>query len=182
LLESGNLTLKYTLCNINQLLEEQEEVFNKHLRQEQNSELTLKISIPVPDVFFVTDAVRLKQIFSYLISNAIRFSETGAIEIGYLVDPEDSANSTTSSLTFYIKDNGIGIEKEHQQDIFKPFYKIENTCGKIYGGTGIGLAIAKNLLDLLEGKIWVDSELEKGSTFYFKIPTTKNIDDLVNSL
>ncbi|WP_075591141.1 hybrid sensor histidine kinase/response regulator [Labilibacter marinus] len=108
------------------------------------------------------DAIRFKQVLNNLISNAIKFTSEGKVEVGF--------NSTTSEVTFYVSDTGIGIQKENIEKIFDPFMKIEYQSEVLYGGTGIGLSICQRLIELMGGKLWVESEVNKGSTFYFTLP------------
>ncbi|MBJ2175409.1 GHKL domain-containing protein [Aureibaculum sp. A20] len=105
------------------------------------------------------DKYRLQQLFQNLITNAINYNdkEKGIIEIGY----EDK----NDFWQFYIKDNGIGIDQAYFEKIFKTFQKLENKIGS----TGIGLSIVKKIVDLYGGKIWLESQLTKGTTFYFTL-------------
>jgi signal transduction histidine kinase len=109
-----------------------------------------------------TDGIRVKQVLSNLLVNALKFTEQGAIKFGIEKQP--------NALLFYVADTGIGIDSKHYNKIFDHFHKIEQPDHKLYSGTGIGLSICKNLVELLGGKIWVESTLGKGSTFYFTIP------------
>ncbi len=183
LLESGNLKLKYTLCNINQILIELDQIFFKHIEREQKGDqLSFKIASPLSELFLVTDIVRVTQIFDKLISNAVRFSEIGEIEVGYNRFERKKKDDLPVNLIFYVKDKGIGIEKEEQSTIFKPFNRIYDSREKLYSGIGTGLTIVKHLVDLLEGEIWIESTPGKGSAFYFSIPTLRTVDELVSSL
>jgi CheY-like chemotaxis protein len=104
-----------------------------------------------------------------LLSNALKFTHQGFIEFGYiLVNNEDSYKS--HYLQFYIKDSGIGIRKEQQEAIFERFRQAELDLSKRYGGTELGLAISKAYVELMGGKIWLNSEFGVGTTFYFTIP------------
>lgn len=104
---------------------------------------------------------RLKQIFNNLIGNAIKFTENGSIEIGY--QPKGKM------VEFYIKDTGIGIPTEYHDKLFERFRQVEGEKTRKFGGNGLGLAITKNLVELMGGKIWLESEPDKGSAFYFSI-------------
>lgn len=108
------------------------------------------------------DLQRLTQIFTNLISNALKFTNVGYIEIG--------RNLTSEFVVFHVKDTGIGIPPEHHAEIFKRFRQVEDATSRKYGGNGLGLAITRNLVELMGGKIWLESESGKGSTFYFTIP------------
>lgn len=111
-----------------------------------------------------SDRNRLEQILNNLILNAVDFvpSEGGKIEYG--------AQRKGEEILFYVKDNGIGIPPEKQKNLFHKFYQIDTSVTRKHGGSGLGLAISKGIIESLGGKIWVESELGKGSSFYFTIP------------
>ncbi len=112
----------------------------------------------------ITDETRLQQILNNLIYNALKFTSSGYVIFGYALTED------RKFIQFHVKDTGIGIPKNRQKMIFGRFKQADASIGKKYGGTGLGLSISKELCRLLGGKIWVRSELNKGSTFYFKIP------------
>ncbi len=116
----------------------------------------------------VTDPIRLQQILSNLIDNALKFTEKGFVEYGC-----SFSDKNDQKLTFYVKDTGIGLSPDQQGQIFNRFNKIEEDKRKLYRGAGLGLSISKNLVELLGGKLWVESEKDKGSAFYFTLPFTK---------
>ena len=109
-----------------------------------------------------TDEIKLKQIFNNLVSNAIKFTEVGEITIGYKLKG--------SFLEFYVKDTGLGIDKQLYSKVFERFVQADLTIAEPQSGTGLGLAIAKANTELAGGKIWLESEPEKGTVFYFTIP------------
>lgn len=109
-----------------------------------------------------SDKQRIKQILINLISNAIKFTEHGAIEVDFYVDGKN--------IIFTVMDTGIGISEEQQQVIFKRFWQANQPKTKLYGGTGLGLALSKGLVELLGGKISVKSKLGYGSIFSVEIP------------
>lgn len=108
------------------------------------------------------DPVRFEQIIRNLLSNAVKFTEEGLIEL--------SCKKDKDFYIFSVKDSGIGIHTEHQKIIFDRFMKIENQKQHLYRGTGIGLFLSKQLVEMFGGEIWVESEVGKGSTFFFSIP------------
>jgi len=116
-----------------------------------------------------TDKTKLTQILTNLLTNALKFTHEGFIEFGYRLKTDSGANE----LLFYVKDSGIGISEAMQDKIFERFRQADDNITRKYGGTGLGLAISKAFTELLGGKIWVESELGKGSTFYFTIPYNK---------
>jgi signal transduction histidine kinase len=117
---------------------------------------------PESEVFVVADKERLHQIFNNLIGNALKFTSEGVIEVG--------CKPLVEAIQFHVKDTGIGIPNDYLEKIFDRFRQVENSLTRKFGGNGLGLAISKNLIELMGGKIWVESEIGKGSTFYFTIP------------
>ena len=109
-----------------------------------------------------TDEAKLHQILTNLINNAIKFTKSGHIDFGYEIK--------NNFIQLYVKDTGIGLPKELFERIFDRFIQAEQSMTKNYEGAGLGLAISKGLVELLGGKIWVESELKKGTTFYFTLP------------
>jgi CheY-like chemotaxis protein len=110
-----------------------------------------------------------------LIHNAIKFTHEGFVEFGYIQASEDE-------LLFHVKDTGSGIPEELKSTIFERFRKLENSRQKLYGGAGLGLAITRQLVSLLGGKIWLESYEGKGTTFYFTLPfVTTEIKEKKNS-
>ncbi len=108
------------------------------------------------------DYVRLSQILTNLLSNAIKFTNAGSVSLSYKPIKQDN---DTVTLQFIIKDSGIGIPMQQQQQIFEGFLQADDSITRKYGGTGLGLTICKKLVELQGGKIYVESENEKGSTF-----------------
>jgi CheY-like chemotaxis protein len=113
-----------------------------------------------------TDKTKLTQILSNLISNALKFTHKGKIEFGYTMIDSDNQKK----LKFYVKDTGIGVDKKYHDKIFNRFRQADKSIQINYGGNGLGLSIAKGFTELLGGNIWIESEKDKGSAFYFNIP------------
>ncbi len=109
-----------------------------------------------------TDEMKLERILRDLIDNAIKFTNKGTIRFGYTLDGD--------VLQFYVKDTGIGIPEDIKEVIFDSFRQADSTITRPYEGSGLGLAIAKAYVIMLGGQIWVDTEPEKGSVFYFTLP------------
>jgi signal transduction histidine kinase len=116
------------------------------------------------DTMIITDKDRINQIFSNLIKNAIDFvpENTGKITVG--------AKEDLTDIKFFVKDNGSGIALINQKEIFKKFYQIDTSTSRKRSGSGLGLAICKGIVEGLGGKIWVESEENVQTTFFFKIP------------
>ncbi len=113
-----------------------------------------------------TDRAKIEKILNILISNALKFTEKGKVEFG-LSEP---LNKKTDSLNFYIKDTGIGIDKQDQEKIFQKFTQVDNSFSKKYGGLGIGLTVTDKMVKLFGGEIHITSEPGSGSLFELRIP------------
>ena len=127
------------------------------------------------DIRIFSDPFRFKQIMNNLLNNAIKFTDSGFINFGFTIKKDQK-------IEFYVKDTGIGISKDKQEIIFERFRKVEDNNAKLYRGTGLGLTISKSLTELLDGEIWVESKLKKGSIFKFTLPYqekqyTASVDD-----
>jgi len=121
----------------------------------------------------LTDRFKLESIFINLINNAIKFTSRGFIEIGYYPD--------NSNIVFYVKDSGTGIPENKHDAIFEPFVQADLNISRAYEGSGLGLSITRAYIEMLKGKIWLESEPDKGSTFFFSIPEkeTTNKDSIM---
>jgi two-component system sensor histidine kinase/response regulator len=128
-------------------------------------ELASDIRPRVPTAL-VGDPSRLRQIVTNLIGNAIKFTERG--EVVLTVDAQTQTDRG-AILRFSVSDTGIGVPQEQHEAIFKPFIQADGSTTRQYGGTGLGLAISKSLVTLLGGRIWLESEIGKGSTFHFTV-------------
>ncbi len=128
----------------------------------------LSIIMNKPDnsvqVMLNSDNFRLQQVFINLIGNAIKYTWEGSVEIGYEI------RESKHDVMFFVKDTGIGINENDKKKVFKRFNRLHDTRGFEFRGTGLGLAICKHLVKLLGGEIWFESELGKGTTFYFSHP------------
>lgn len=161
-LEAKQLKISIGPVNISRMLRELKRVFQK-IKAKSNYKADLVLSIdPHNDFIINTDVLRIKQILNNLIENAFKYTPRGIIEFG--------VKHTGEGMLFFVKDNGVGISPEKQDKIFDRFSQIDSELNRKYGGTGLGLAISKNLAELLGGKIWVESEPDKGSSFYVLIP------------
>ena len=128
-------------------------------------EFQYSISEETPNIFY-GDPIRIQQILANILDNAVKFTIQGSIVISITTKTFDE---NFVELFFSIKDTGIGISQQNQKELFKPFYQTEDYLTRKHGGTGLGLAISKKLCELMNGRIWVQSESENGSTFYFTI-------------
>ncbi len=167
MIESNQLKVFKKDCDIQSL---SKNLYKKHQTEINKKEIDFILNTPknYEKVNIITDELRLSQIISNLIDNAIKFTEKGEIEFGYKIE-------TKNKIIFYVKDTGIGIEKGKQKIIFENFRQLDNSYSRNFGGMGVGLSICKALVDLLGGKIWVESELGKGSAFYFTLPCSVDV-------
>lgn len=127
--------------------------------------LYYSIDSDLPD-HLVGDPGRLRQVLTNLVGNAIKFTDKGAVRVSVVQDGQ-LTSSDSIRLLFRIKDDGIGIPKDRIEKVFEPFNQVGLSSHVKYGGTGLGLSISKTLVEMMGGRIWADSELGKGSTFYF---------------
>ncbi|MDY0104240.1 MAG: ATP-binding protein [Lentimicrobium sp.] len=166
-IEAGQLKLMSTTFNLNELLDEIHVDFSRELERKHKSSVILYVNKEYSGVDFIiqTDAMRLRQVLSNLVGNAIKFTDEGFIEIGYRLD--------SGKLLLYVRDSGSGISKEDQALIFERFGQGKSQMEKNSSGTGLGLTISKNLIELMGGNIWVDSMEGEGSTFWFSLPLLK---------
>jgi PAS domain S-box-containing protein len=183
-IESGTLKPKITEYLLNVQLEEIKEFYDDFKDQHAKENLDIRLKLPEGNekLLVKTDQMRLRQILGSIIENAIKFTSSGYIEYGYSILPEKTDTTHHQRLIFFVKDTGIGIAKNDRDRIFERFVKIVDKNAHLYRGAGLGLALARDLVHLLGGEIWVESSLGKGSTFYFTIPyeatSTKKDDQL----
>lgn len=164
-IESKQLNITKSNVFINKTLEELYIYFRTYITKNKKSNIELRQHYAINDYNFsiLCDSLRLRQILNNLINNAIKFTNEGYIKFGYLIP-------NNATILFYVKDTGIGMPQEKTNDIFERFRQIDDSTTRKYGGTGLGLAISKKLVQLMGGQIWVESEIGKGSTFYFSLP------------
>ncbi len=161
-IETGQIELNIGKVNINNLIQDISNTFSQRILNYNN---TVKLITPLNNIeaIIYTDESKLRQILTNLVSNSIKFTQNGTIEIGYKI-------VNMKYLEFYVEDSGIGIAEEEQNNIFERFTQANSQITRTHGGTGLGLSISRSLVEILGGKIWLDSELNKGSKFSFSIP------------
>ena len=159
-LDLGKLDFNEENINVGDLLKGVVKEFTP-VTTERKIKLELECS---ENIHILSDKDRINQVFSNLIKNAIDFvpKNTGKVTIG--------AKEDSDFVKFYVNDNGPGISDENQKEIFKKFYQIDTSTSRKRSGSGLGLAICKGIIEGLGGKIWVKSEKDVQTTFYFKIP------------
>ncbi len=168
------IKIMYDKCYVNKMLQELFAHYKEVLKGNPNVELILNKANSDNDFGFITDQHRFKQIITNLLENAVKFTETGKIEYGYTIEKEIETKNNLDYIRFYVRDTGIGIPKDKQHLVFERFIKIDSDPNRIFRGSGLGLAISKSLVELMGGRIGVNSEFGKGSEFYFILPFTQN--------
>ncbi|HEV7967150.1 MAG TPA: PAS domain S-box protein [Candidatus Acidoferrales bacterium] len=161
-IEAGKLELDCTDFSLRHGVNEMVKILGVRARQ-KGLELSIQIPPEVPDLL-MGDPGRLSQVLSNLVDNAIKFTERGSV---VLKIERNSESEQDVSLHFSVADSGIGIPHEKQELIFEAFAQADNSTTRKYGGTGLGLSISLRLVRLMSGKIWVESEANRGSAFHF---------------
>jgi signal transduction histidine kinase/CheY-like chemotaxis protein len=165
-LESEKLELENQPFDLRACIEDSVD-FLASKASEKNLEIIYNVDKDTP-LAILGDVTRLRQVLTNLIGNAVKFTNAGEVVI--------SVNSTKLSnrefeIQFCIKDTGIGISPDKMNKLFKPFSQADSSTSRSYGGTGLGLVISKRLAELMKGSMWVESEVDKGTSFYFTIHT-----------
>jgi len=160
-IESGQIELKYSLFSVKQMINDIKKSFEQRA-QVHKIDLRLAENIPVEEIDLKSDFTKIKQVLSNLLSNALKYTDKGFVEIGF--------KATEKELIFHVKDSGVGIPAEFREKIFDRFRHLEPNRSKLAGGNGLGLSISKSFIEMMGGQIWVESEVGKGSTFYFTLP------------
>ena len=161
-IEARRVPLDNTVFDLRQLITATVAGFVPQARA-KNLSLTEELALRVPQQAY-GDPVRLRQVLINLLSNAIKFSHFGAITVHVGLE---SITEQQVCLHFSVKDTGIGIPEEKREVIFQAFSQADESMTRSYGGTGLGLTICARLVAMMGGRIWVESELERGSTFHF---------------
>ncbi len=164
-IEAGLMKLDSKESNINEQIE-YIYTFFKPEAEAQKLKFSFNNALPAKEAVVTTDREKLYAILTNLVKNAIKYTHNGSIEFGYNLKKDNE----TDELEFYVKDTGIGIPKERQQAIFERFIQADIADIMAYQGAGLGLAISKAYVEMLGGKIRVESEEGKGSCFYFTLP------------
>ena len=166
-IEAGKFELSMTDFNFETMLQ-RVVIINNFRIDERNQKLTVHIDANMPKILH-GDEQRLAQVITNLLSNAVKFTpEKGSIDIdSSLLDLDEESGICTIQIK--VKDSGIGISPEQQSKLFTAFNQAENDTTRKFGGTGLGLTISKNIIEMMNGRIWIESELGKGSAFIFTI-------------
>lgn len=169
-IQSGDIQLNKTECILNKILLDLYVTFTIQIENDPNKDIHLSMNKCSKDKNFtiITDPIRLKQILYNLIENAVKFTTKGFVEFGYTIIQDQN------KIQFYVVDSGIGISNEKFDMIYDLFRQADESYTREYGGTGIGLTIAKKIVGHLGGEIWVQSTPEQGTNIYFTIPYDTN--------
>lgn len=164
-IESGTLKVEHKFFELNEILNEIYESFLKNKSLFENKDIELKLDLPDDNagVSLNSDSIRLRQIMNNLITNAFKFTEKGHIQFGYTIESENHVR-------IYVEDTGIGIPDDKTEVIFERFRQADDSNTREFGGAGLGLTISKSLVENLGGKMFVESQLNEGSVFYFLMP------------
>jgi len=168
-LETNKMIISKRKFKLNSFLSDIIYFFKPMLKE--GVDLTLQTALDDSDDIIITDDTRLKQILTNLIGNSSKFTESGSINVSYSLEDK-------GKLLFEIRDTGIGMTEDELKFVFNRFRQADEETSRKYGGTGLGLAISKACVKLLGGKIWVESEKNKGSSFYFSIPYVHVLNDV----
>jgi PAS domain S-box-containing protein len=163
--EASQLELERTGFSLKDHLEKVMEMVTARAH-EKGLTLVCEIAPNVPDAV-VGDPTRLRQVLLNLLGNAIKFTQSGEVSLQVAPDP---ASSILTALRFTVSDTGIGISGEKLDQVFERFTQADSSTTRRFGGSGLGLTISKRLVELMGGRIWVESEVGKGSVFAFAVP------------
>ncbi len=172
-IESGKLELEQKSLNIRDCIEETLDLLAPKAA-EQCLELAYTVHKNVPN-YIVGDVTRIKQILANLVGNGLKFTPQGEVIIAVTsryITEQSGHNSNIDpiyEIKFAVRDTGIGIPGDKLDRLFKAFSQVDSSTTRNYGGTGLGLAISKRLVEIMNGRMWVESEEEHGSVFYFTI-------------
>ncbi|MFT7164516.1 MAG: signal transduction histidine kinase/ActR/RegA family two-component response regulator [Flavobacterium sp.] len=169
-IEAGKLELEISETNIFELSNQVIGLF-KYQTMNKKIDLRLNLDANVPE-FVQADVTRLKQILANLISNAVKFTHSGAITLDVSEIP--TSNIYSSAIKFSVKDTGIGIEEVNSEKIFKSFMQCDSSICRQFGGTGLGLTISNQLLDLMSSTLNLESKIGEGSNFFFTVQFKKS--------
>jgi signal transduction histidine kinase/DNA-binding response OmpR family regulator len=170
--EAGKIEITKAVFNIDHLMKRIETTYSFITTQKG---LTFQVKV-IPDIprYFISDEYRLEQVLKNLISNALKFTTQGKIEVSVNMKSENE-------LLFEVYDTGIGIPKEKKDSLFDKFFQADSSYAKKFSGAGLGLAISKELVELMGGKIWLLSDVGQGSTFFFTLKVDIPDTDLIDS-
>ncbi len=163
-IEANQLHIRSEKLSLNNFIDE---IYDNWTLYETKDHLEFRVKNKVEkdNIYLISDKYRIRQILVNLLDNAFKFTNEGYVELG--------VNIVNNHLLMYVRDTGVGISEEFLNIIFERFFKGIEDDNKLYRGTGLGLAISKRLAELLGGRLWAESKINKGTTFYFEHPLAK---------
>ena len=159
-IESGKMSIKREVISLHSIVANVEDLFRSQVHDKGLEFITV---LPTNNFNLIGDGARIEQILINLVSNAFKFTQTGCISIEVTAIP----GGDTVNVVFSVKDTGIGIPSYQMESLFSSFVQADGSATRKYGGTGLGLTIAKRVVELMGGSLWAESEQGVGSTFYF---------------
>jgi two-component system, sensor histidine kinase and response regulator len=166
-IDAGDVQLSCQNFSLNILFQQIQKEFTEELKKKHNQQVRLRMELGASsdEDYIIADNFRLRQVITNLLSNAKKFTKKGEIIFGYSFSGDD--------ITCFVTDTGIGIPLNKQKSVFERFVQVDGSHTRLYGGAGLGLSICKGLVELMGGKMWLESTPGKGTTFYFTVPYLK---------
>jgi len=161
-IEKNKMRMDVTKFKLSDILNNMRETYAPAARA-KNLEFIVRLPQDLPELV-IGDPMKLRKLLINLVDNAVKFTEKGKVTVRASVTKQTDSQV---EMSFYVRDTGIGMKPEQMKSLFTPFWQADSSSTRKYGGTGLGLALAKHLAQLLGGKLWAESEYEEGSTFYF---------------
>ena len=165
-IEAGQMELESVPFNLRELVENVADIFGVKAAAKR-LELLCYMDPQLPS-WYVGDPTRIRQILINLVGNAIKFTETGEVAL-HVVAARRRKRGKKQTLHFRVSDTGIGISKAHQRKIFEKFTQADTSTTRKFGGTGLGLSISSSLVELMNGRMWIESQVGRGTTFHFTV-------------
>jgi CheY-like chemotaxis protein/nitrogen-specific signal transduction histidine kinase len=160
-IDTGQMNVVNKTFALNSIMHDLHDFFYSQAEM-KSLRLTHSTGMTDEESFIVSDSTKLEQILTNLLNNAIKFTDYGEVYFDYKIQGNE--------LIFCVRDSGIGIAQEHFEHIFDRFYQTDLSISRHFEGAGLGLSICKGLVELMGGKIWLESEVGKGTSFYFSLP------------
>jgi len=178
-IQSSKLRLNYKEFKLTDVLDDLLSFFlnERDNLKKDNIKIILEKEYDYQDLVIYSDRNRIRQVLYNLLNNALKFTSKGIIKFGFYIE--------SPNIVFFVKDTGIGLYEEEKEIIFDRFRQVEDYGTRKYGGSGLGLSLSKGIVENLKGSIWVDSEKDEGSTFYFSVPyntSSNNNDETVSKM
>ncbi|MBN2612930.1 MAG: response regulator [Bacteroidales bacterium] len=169
-IETDQMTMIESNCSVNSIMDCHYTELKQRISKRENIEIHYVKHFDNGNDRILSDQSRLHQVIGNLINNAEKFTFSGSIDFGYTLE-------NNSNLKFWVKDTGIGIPDDKQEVVFERFRQADDSNTREFGGTGLGLPIAKGIVEQMGGKIWIESEIGKGTSIFFTIPYKKAEND-----